>query len=239
MKKYVLLITILVILVYSYVFAALIDVSKVTVKDNSLAFPDLQTVAKDARGNVIKDLKTGEVYYRYHRATNEILKASAIGLTQGYQDGNFKPDADITKGEFIKLAMALATNRNFDFSAIPTKFKHWCSPYVAMGEMQNVLEVGEYNESNLDEPITRIEMICILSKIQINMKGVSQYTEATLPAYTDIDTLTEEEKGLLLHAARYELIAGMFDKNAKGEYSIRPYDNLTRADAAVAIMRIY
>lgn len=239
MKKYVLLIIVLAILVYSYVFAALIDVNKITFKDNSLVFPDLQTIALDKYGKPVKDYNTGEYYYKYHRATNEIIKTSAIGLTQGYEDGNFKPDEVITKGEFIKLAMMLATNRNFDFSAMPKKINHWCNPYVVMGEMQNVLEVGEYNEKNLNEPITRIEMICILSRIQINMKGVSQYTDATLPAYTDVDTLTEEEKGLLLHAARYELIAGMFDKDSKGEYTIRPYEYLTRADAAVAIMRIY
>ena len=29
-------------------------------------------------------------------------------------------------------------------------------------------------------------------KIQINMKGISQYRDAELPNYTDIDNLTEE-----------------------------------------------
>ena len=239
MKKYISIITILIVLLCSCTFAALINVDEIAFKDESLVFPDLQTLAYDAKGRVITDRKTGQQYYRYHKATNEILKASAIGLIQGYNDGTFKPEDTITKGEFIKLAIVLSTNRNFDFSAIPTELEHWAGPYVAMGEMQNVLTVGEYNDINLDEPITRIEMICILSKIQINMKGVSQYREAELPSYTDIDTLTEEEKELLLHAAKYELMSDMFEKNADGEYTIRPYDNLTRGEAAVAIMRIY
>ena len=169
-----------------------------------------------------------------------MLKASAVGLIEGYEDGTFKPDASITKGEFIKLAIVLSTNRNFDFSAIPTKLKHWSAPYVAVAEMQGVVEKGEYNDKNLNEPITRIEMICILSKIQIRMKGISQYRDAALPNYPDIDTLTEEEKELLLHACEYELLAGMFETDENKNYlPIRPNDNLTRGDAAIAIMRVY
>lgn len=234
MKKYIALLIILIISLLSTTFAVLIDVSKNAFLDETLIFPDLQTVVKDDRGRDVIDYETGQRYYRYHYATNEILKATAIGLISGYQDGTFKPDSTITKAEFIKLAIGLAVNRNFDFTAIPIDLKHWAGPYVAVAEMQNVVNNGEYNDSNLNEPITRIEMICILSKIQINMKGISQYRDAELPNYTDIETLTEEEKELLLHAARYELIDGMFDAD-----TIRPYDNLTRGDAAMAIMRVY
>lgn len=234
MKKYIVILTILIISLLSTTFAAIIDVSRKAFLDESLIYPDLQTVIKDERGRDEYDRETGKKYYKYHYATNEIIKSSKIGLTAGYADGTFRPNETITKGEFIKMAIALSTNRNFDFSAIPTTLKHWAAPYVAVAEMQNVVNVGEYNDSNLNEPITRIEMICILSKIQIKMKGISQYRDAELPNYTDIDNLTEEEKELLLHAARYELISGMFNTN-----TIRPYGNLTRADAAVAIMRVY
>ena len=239
MKRIFAIFMMLIMLLGSTSIAKLIDVNKKTFKDETLAFSDLQTYALDYRGRVEYDKDTGKAYYYYHKATNEIIKASTIGLINGYDDGTFKPDSTITKGEFINLAIALSTNINFDFTEIPTNIDHWAAPYVAMAEMQKVVEVGQYNDFNLNEPITRLEMICILSKIQINMKGVSQYRDAELPPYTDIENLTEEEKGLLLHAARYELISGMFKANSDGTYTIRPYDNLTRADATVAIMRIY
>ena len=239
MRKYISILMVIITLFYSTTFAIFINVNEETFKNESLIFPDLQVVATDERGRIKYDRGTGKELYKYHKATNEILKASAIGLIEGYSDGTFRPNESITKGEFIKIAIRLATNRNFDFSAIPTTLKHWSAPYVAVAEMQNVLKAGEYNDNNLDEPITRIEMICILSRIQINMKGVYQYRDAELPAYVDIDTLTEEERGLLLHAAKYELIPEMYTKNAEGVYAIRPYDNLTRGDAAMAIMRIY
>ena len=239
MKRFILILMILVVLLCSTALAKLIDTSKESFKDETLVFPDLQTEARDANGKLVYDRETKQLLYKYHIATNEILKATAIGLIDGYSDGTFRPDETITKAEFIKLAITLATNRNFDFSAIPTTLDHWSGPYVTMAEMQNVVDIGEYNDFNLNEPITRIEMICILSRIQINMKGISQYREAEMPNYTDIENLTEEEKELLLHAAKYELISDMFTPNSKGEYTIRPYDNLTRGDAAIAIMRVY
>lgn len=233
MKRLVSLLMMLIVLVSSSTFA-LIDTSKKAVFDGTLSYTDLQTPVFDRYGRQERDRTTGQGLYTYHYAVNEIMKASSIGLIQGYDDGTFKPDASITKAEFIKLAIVLSTNRNFDFSAIPTSIKHWSAPYIAVAEMQGVIEKGEYNDKNLDEPITRIEMICILSKIQIQMKGVSQFRDAELRAYTDINDLTEEEKELLLHASKYELIAGMFETD-----TIRPYDNLTRGDATIAIMRIY
>lgn len=239
MRRFISLLMILIILSYSCCFAALKDITSEHLKDETLVYPDLEYIVLDSKGKPKQDKETKQYLYKYHISTNEVLKATAIGLIEGYDDGTFRPNASITKAEFIKLAVVLSTNRNFDFSAIPTTVKHWAAPYVAVAEMQKVVNVGEYNDYNLNEPITRLEMICILSKIQINMKGVSQYRDAELPNYTDIETLTEEEKGLLLHAARYELISGMFDANEDGTYTIRPYDNLTRGDAAIAIMRVY
>ena len=65
------------------------------------------------------------------------------------------------------------------------------------------------------------------------MKGISKYRDDK-SLYTDIDSLTNEEKDLLIHAARYELIEGMLSTK-----EIKPHEELTRAEAAVALMRVY
>lgn len=197
-------------------------------------YPDLLIHVIDNRGNYTKT-KDGEYIYEEHWATTDIAKASKIGLIDGYEDGTFKPDNEITRAEFIKMAMMLSTNRTFDFSIMPScGVTGWSGPYVSAAEIQRVIEKGKYTDANINEPITRIEMICILSKIQINMKGISQYRESDISFYTDIDSLTNEEKEMLLHAARYELIDGMLETT-----EIKPDSKLTRAEAAVAIMRIY
>lgn len=199
-----------------------------------LVFPDLQTPIMDKWGNPEKD-NNGNYRYEEHWATKEIMKAANIGLIQGYPDGNFMPDSNITRAEFIKIAMTLATNKTFDFSIMPEcGVTNWAGPYVSAAEMQNVVEKGKYTDANISEPITRIEMICILSRIQINMKGISQYRDADVSLYTDINSLTKDERDLLVHAARYELIEGMLSTK-----EIKPHEELTRAEAAVALMRVY
>ena len=200
-------------------------------------FPDLKVQQYDKNGRPLVDSKTNEYIYSEHWAAKSIMKSSRIGFIDGYrqEDGTyvFKPNQAITRAEFIKMAIALAANRTFDFNTIPSDMKHWAGKYVKVAEMQNVLDKGEYTDDNIDEAITRIEMICILSKIQINMKGVAQNRVGKLH-YTDIDDLTEDEKGLLLHTAKYTLIKDMLQST-----SFEPHKNLTRAEAAVAIMQIY
>ncbi|MBQ9266990.1 MAG: S-layer homology domain-containing protein [Clostridia bacterium] len=200
-------------------------------------FPDLAIQLIDERGRPIVDKDTKEYVYEDHWASRSIVKSVRIGLIEGYQEADgtyvFKPEQAITRAEFIKMAMVLSTNRTFDFDTIPSDINHWAGKYVKVAEMQNVVEKGAYTVANLDEPITRIEMICILSRIQINMKGIEQNRQGNLQ-YTDTNNLTEEEKALLLHAAKYVLISDMLDTT-----TFRPNQNLTRAEATVAIMRIY
>lgn len=200
-------------------------------------FPDLSIQQFDERGRPIVDKVTKQNVYEDHWASKDIIKSTKIGLIDGYrlEDGSyeFRPEQPITRAEFIKMAMVLSTNSTFDFDTIPADISHWAGKYVKVAEMQRVLKKGQYTDDNLDEPITRIEMISLLSNIQINMKGIPQNRQGTLP-YTDIDRLTEEEKGLLLHAAKYELI-----KNMLSTTKFEPNKNLTRAEATVAIMRIY
>ncbi len=75
----------------------------------------------------------------------------------------------------------------------------------------------------------------MLAKVQIKMKGIAQSQLGRL-IYTDIDALTEEEKGLLLHAASYDLLEGMKDGSMK---EFEPNKNITRAETARALVRIY
>lgn len=170
-----------------------------------------------------------------HKYRSEILVAAGVGFLEGYEDGTFKPDNPITRSEFIKMLMGIATNKTFNFDNIPTTYKNWAGKYVSLAEMQGVIEKGAYTEEELEEPITRIEVVCMLANVQIKMKGISQSQLGSL-IYTDIDDLTEEEKGLLLHAASYDLLEGMNDGSMK---EFEPTKNITRAETARALVRIY
>lgn len=177
----------------------------------------------------------GNRYVVEHFAVREITQASNIGVIEGYEDGTFRPNISISREEFIKMLMVLATNRTFDFESVDTKYNSWAGPYVTIAEMQGVIEPGTYTDETLKKPITRLEMVLMLSKTQIKMKEIPQNQIGSL-VYTDIKNLTDDEKDLLLHAAKYDLLEGMKDGTSK---LFEPNKNLTRGEAAAALMRIY
>lgn len=181
------------------------------------------------------DKKTGKTYTVEHFAVREITQATNIKVISGYPDGTFKPFDDISREEFIKMLMVLATNRTFDFENVNTDYSSWAGAYVTVAEMQGVIEPGTYTDETLKEPITRLEMVLMLSKTQIKMKSIPQNQIGHL-VYTDIDSLTDDEKDLLLHAVKYDLLEGMKDGTSK---LFEPNKNLTRGEAAAALMRIY
>ena len=182
-----------------------------------------------------KNPTNGKLYDVIHPDRREILMAARVGFIEGYKDGTFKPDNHITRAEFIKMLMGISTNRTFDFSTIPTSYTNWAGKYVTLAEMQGVIKVGEYTNEELDQPITRLEVVCMLANVQIKMKGIAQSQLGRL-IFTDIDALTEEEKGLLLHAASYDLLEGMKDGSMT---EFEPDKNITRGETARALVRIY
>lgn len=178
----------------------------------------------------------GKEVLNIHHAAREITQATRIGIMEGYPNGLFKPNDTISRGEFIKILMALATNRSFDFQSVDSKYTEWYGPYVTIAEMQGVIDKNEYTPAELDQPITRIEMILMLAKTQIIMKNIPLTQVEDKLSYTDIGFLTKEERELVLHAAQYDLLEGMKEgKNTK----LYPDANLTRGEAAMAIMRVY
>ena len=252
MKKVFLIILMLCIIACSSIYAILYDPNQLITKKDDLPFDDLLILELDKSGNPKRDKEQNDLY-RYHKYINEILKANSITidknnsrLIEGYKNASgdtysFKPDETISRAEFIKMAISLANNRGFDYSIFPIPLNikgHWAAPYIVVAQMQDVLDEGEINLSNIDEPITRLEAIRILSKIQINMKTIPQYVDGILPNYTDISNLSEEDRAYLLHAAKYDLLEDMLKKDG-GELKIYPDKNITRAEAARAVLRVY
>lgn len=203
------------------------------------SYTGLYEVKKDVDFSDLVTKEYNKLNFKYydveHPARREILMAARVGFIEGYKDGTFKPDNSITRAEFIKMLMSISTNRTFDFSKIPTSYGNWAGKYVTLAEMQGVIASGKYTDEELDKPITRLEVVCMLANVQIKMKGIAQSQLGRL-IFTDIDALTEEEKGLLLHAASYDLLEGMKDGSMT---EFKPEQNITRGETARALVRIY
>lgn len=217
MKKHIIVLCLIAIMMITFFQVCFAKVYK---------FPDIYWTEYD---------NFGRSYVVEHFAVREITQATNIKVITGYPDGTFRPNNSISREEFIKMLMVLATNRTFDFASVDTKYKSWAGPYVTIAEMQGVIDEGTYTDETLKDPITRLEMVLMLSKTQIKMKNIPQNQIGKL-VYTDIKNLTDDEKDLILHAAKYDLLEGMKDGTSK---LFEPNKNLTRGEAAAALMRIY
>ena len=165
-----------------------------------------------------------------HWAQGYIEKLTSNGVINGYPDGTFRPSDTLTKGAFLKLIVT-ASLPEVDFNQLDKNFDHWAATYVKVAENYNALEKGAITKENIDEPITRIDVIKILSLCDINMRSHEQKALDYL-TFTDTDGLDETSEILLSHAVANGIIGGYPDG------SFKPQNNLTRAEAS-KILAVY
>ncbi len=98
-------------------------------------------------------------------------KLSAVGIMGGYPDGTFRPEAEITRAEFAKIAvLALGLNDAADVSKTNTVFTdvdafHWAAGYINVAVDRGILKGypdGTYKPSN---PLSNAEAITILTRL--------------------------------------------------------------------------
>jgi len=165
-----------------------------------------------------------------HWALPYINKLSDEGVINGYDDGTFKPEGTVKRSEFIKLVMAAVWPVYVDLDEVPTNFDHWVAPYVAMAEIDGIIDAGEYTLENVEEPITRLEMVRIITNADIYEKGNDPKFDGLLP-FVDIGSMELMDRSLLTHAVTRGLIKGYDDGTFK------PEKTMTRAEAATMIYR--
>ena len=163
-----------------------------------------------------------------HWAKQYITELSNKGVINGYEDGTFKPEGEIKKGEFLKLIMCASLPDN-DFTVDTPKYNHWADGYIQMAEQKGVINEGWVNETSANDVITRREMVFILGKCDVALK---EYGLKNGPVeLTDIDDMSADEINMLSHCVSRGLISGYED------LTFRPNKSLTRAEVATIIWR--
>ncbi len=171
-----------------------------------------------------KDLSGSHWAYEY------IMYLTSKNVINGYNDGTFKPNGTITNAEFIKLVVMAALPDWISISDAESSLNHWAGPYIWIAERYGVINAGSVNLSNMDKPITRIEMVRIITKADLLMKGNSLATSEKVK-FKDVLALSNNDLLYLKHACSKNLITGYSDNTFK------PYNNMTRAEAATMIYR--
>ena len=190
--------------------------------------------SEEARVRVLRLVTYPDVEIAYdekqHWARGQIVYLSALGIIEGYPDGNFYPGNPATRGEFATwLAKAkklpvptLSRDVYFD---VPKE--HWRAPYVkAVSDAGYMLPLSK-EMFGPEEPISRAEAaelavktegLGIVDQIMPLFKDVPREGEGATPIYT------AKEKGLIIGVSEQ---LPVYDPD-------RP---ITRAEAAMLISR--
>ena len=171
------------------------------------------------------DVDTSHWAYKY------IDELSNDGIINGYDDGTYKPAGTVKRSEFLKLVIAACLPNDIDPDEIPTSFNHWSAPFVWVAEQYGVLEEGEYTLDNIEEPITRLEMVRIVSNADIFLKENAVEDKRIEQDFLDVAEISNEDYALLCHAVNRGLIKGYDD------FTFKPENTMSRAEAATMIWR--
>ncbi len=170
-------------------------------------------------------------------AQDEIEYLIDQGIVQGYPDSTFRPNNDITRGEYVAIAVRAlkydvatqedlenASNHFADWDSIPS----WNKEHWAIGLREQVA-VGSYNANTNEhtaystDPMNRVESTSLFARI-LNMKGIDTASDLT---FTDSDTIPVWGVDYIKVCVENNLINGYPDG------SFKPLNNITRAEACV------
>ncbi|PLT47594.1 hypothetical protein B8V81_1818 [Paenibacillus pasadenensis] len=152
-----------------------------------------------------KDVKSTDWFY------SSIQKLTANGLVNGFEDGTFRPQKEVSRAEFIKLVSAALKIE----TAAPSAGDAWYKPYVTAAVEAGIHKTNDFN-GNWTQPITRQEMA------RITVRAVED----------QLRTGTTTDPQLVYEATKRGIISGL----SGGELGLK--EKSTRAQATVIIDRI-
>ncbi len=185
-----------------------------------------------------------------HWAEAEIEKGYTNNMINGDGDGTFRPDDTITRGEFLKMVVALVCEKmsivNKEEMTVPDDLgdgTHWASKYhtfaraflyAPTGEEIDGVYAGAMNSpEDYDKAITRWEMAYILSSSTYTLTGMG-VTDGELK-YTDSAEIKKYPEEVVATVASSNAL-GFMKGDEKNNFA--PKANGTRAEAVTVINRM-
>lgn len=160
-----------------------------------------------------------------HWAKSEVMSFIESGYIDGYPNGTFKPDNNITRAEFVKLvnqAFGYTTQGSIKFKDVSST--SWYYKDLSIGINQGYIDGYPDNTFRPDAPISREEAAKIVTKITgVKGDGVLNFADNN-----DISSWAKQ------------YVDALVDNKIMGGYSgnkFKPKDNITRAESVVTLSR--
>ncbi|MCS7460317.1 NEAT domain-containing protein [Paenibacillus doosanensis] len=172
--------------------------------------------------------KTDFADMKNHWAKAAVERAAALGIVNGYEDGSFRPEGEISRAEFtVMVSRALkldskGTKLPFaDMNSIPS----WALPSLEQAVGAGIINSYEDGTFRADRKITRAEIAVMVARA---LKLPLDNAEA--PAFADAKRIPDWATAQVAAAAKAGIINGR-DNNL-----FAPQDRATRAEAVTLIV---
>ena len=156
----------------------------------------------DYQPTVVKGDEFPDLGETYEQAQKAIVKATELGLINGYEDGTYRPNRSMTRGEFMKLIAVYVVYKaeedgiegiDLDDTKTVTKYaaqNNWANKYVTLLNRLNLTPISEENpDLDIEEKITRAE-VAQLCNLYLMRAPVYDDGKIELP-FEDVDKDTE------------------------------------------------
>lgn len=167
-----------------------------------------------------------------HWASSDINALAKAKITEGYKDGTFSPDKNVTRAEFCAL---LIRSLSLDESIYKGDFSDVSPQSWYAGVIQTVYNCGLIKGTgdrlfSPNAPITKEQMVTILMRAA-EILGKTAPTENAASSLKDFDLVSPYAKDYMLKAIALKIIQGDEAGN------INPSKNSTRAEAITILSR--
>ncbi|MFB5266699.1 S-layer homology domain-containing protein [Paenibacillus enshidis] len=169
-----------------------------------------------------------------HWAGDQVKRWVAAGYLGGYNDGTVKPDASITRAEFISLVnrtlippSSSVPNSTYGAGHAFSDLSAGSWAYNAMVSAAQAGYLGGYSDGTIrpNEKVTRQEAAAIVAKVN----GLTPRSASSLSGFSDSDEIASWSKGSVAAVIGQGYMSGYPDGTFK------PAKPLTRAEAVVLL----
>ena len=161
-------------------------------------------------------------------ADSAIETVSGAQIATGYPDGTFRPDATVTRAQFVKmldLVLNLQAGGSSATSFTDVPAGAWYAPYVAAAVQAGVIQGTSATTFSPDAPVTREEMAVILTRA-LKLTGTHALT------FTDASRIAAWAKS----GVEAAVSAGYLKGFSNGGFA--PLAVATRAQTATVLARV-
>ncbi|MCR8745440.1 family 10 glycosylhydrolase [Romboutsia lituseburensis] len=171
---------------------------------------------------------TSIIDIKNHWAYEAIASFIEKGYVGGYEDNTFRPDNSITRAEFVKILNGVFNITNSSEKVFIDTADHWAKHDIDIAVTNGVCSGKTETEFKPDDLITREEAATMIA----NYKKIADANLDKLSKYNDAGEVSDWAK---------PSVEGSIEKGYVGGYSdntIKPKNNITRAEAVVILSRV-